>query len=390
MIYELERSQYGKVRSLFQGLWYHLAIFSVLEGNSPGRVLVNDAHDPRTAFVWDQVEGGFYLGGDAGNRAFNRALNTWILEKIYPEAREIPHLVDFTLNYEPEIWMSELDVILEGTRSLKHQRKHFALERLKIADWRAQIPAELEMVRVDGIFLTGTEMGNMEDVCQWVMNSWQSIENFEKRGVGFCLIHGDTIASWCIGDYVADGGKAYEIGIQTDEDYRRQGLAALTVAAAVDHCLSRGVEHVGWHCWSSNLASAATARKVGFAQTIEHPVYHAWYNRFDNLLVQANFCFQWEQYEETTLYCERALAMQEQRAADFLDSSIYPDLPAGWLRYRAASAWALLREYDAAFAHLHGALNDGWRDWDRAAEDDAFASLRQMPEWRALIDGMQK
>jgi RimJ/RimL family protein N-acetyltransferase len=90
-----------------------------------------------------------------------------------------------------------------------------------------------------------------------------------------------------IADYVA--GNDYEMGIHTDEDHRKRGFATLTVAATVEHCLANGVENIGWHCWSSNVTSAATAKKVGFEQTIEHPVYHAWYNKFDNFLVQGWF-----------------------------------------------------------------------------------------------------
>ncbi len=38
MIDELKPSQFERVRPLFRGLTYHLAIFSTIEGNSPGRI----------------------------------------------------------------------------------------------------------------------------------------------------------------------------------------------------------------------------------------------------------------------------------------------------------------------------------------------------------------
>ena len=64
----------------------------------------------------------------------------------------------------------------------------------------------------------------------WVRDSW-GVEDFLARGVGQCLVHGNTIASWCIGDYAA--GHACEIGIHTDERYRRRGLATLAVRATL-------------------------------------------------------------------------------------------------------------------------------------------------------------
>ena len=67
MIYKLTKNNYEKVRSLFKGLHYHLVIFSIIEGNSPGWVYVDDVDHPQSALVWDHTEGGFYLAGDENN-----------------------------------------------------------------------------------------------------------------------------------------------------------------------------------------------------------------------------------------------------------------------------------------------------------------------------------
>lgn len=84
MIYELGTPTHEKVRGLFAGLNYHLVIFSIIEGNSPGQIWVDRLDQPQTAFVWDKVEGGFYLVGNENNDEFNAALNHCIRQNIYP------------------------------------------------------------------------------------------------------------------------------------------------------------------------------------------------------------------------------------------------------------------------------------------------------------------
>jgi hypothetical protein len=156
MIDELEHSQFERVRPLFNGLSYHLAIFSVIEGNSPGRIWVDHPHDPQAALVWDIVEGGFYLAGFEGDDEINQALNRCIRQQIYPEAKQLPHTLDFVLNYFPETWESKLDVVLRDTAPMKHYRQHFTFKELKV-DWKSQLPEGFVMTRVDEKLLARTD-----------------------------------------------------------------------------------------------------------------------------------------------------------------------------------------------------------------------------------------
>jgi tetratricopeptide (TPR) repeat protein len=72
MIYELKPGEYEIARPIFKGLQYNLAIFSVIEGNTPGSVYVDDVADPKIAFVWEKSrDSGFYLEGYERNAGFN-------------------------------------------------------------------------------------------------------------------------------------------------------------------------------------------------------------------------------------------------------------------------------------------------------------------------------
>jgi RimJ/RimL family protein N-acetyltransferase len=383
MIYELNIPAYENVRELFAGLNYHLVIFSIIEGHSPGQIWVDRLDRPQTALVWDKVEGGFYLAGDERNDEVNAALNQCILQEIYPAAKKLPHCLDFELNYDPAAWENKFDVVLRDIFALKHYRQHFRCTRLTF-DWRAQLPAGFTLVRLDRDFLSQTHLKNMDKVTTWVLGNWQSVENFVAKGLGVCLVRGDEIASWSVADYTA--GQAYEIGIHTDEAYRRQGLATLTTAAAVEYCFERGAVEVGWHCWSENTASAATARKVGFEQTVEHPVYHAWYNRFDNFLVQGWANVQRQNYQAAATAYEAAFKMREAGDQEAAASHIWADgETVGWCYYHTARAWALIGNGDAAFKYLHQAIRQGWSHSERLHNDEAWQDLRQDKRWTELL-----
>jgi RimJ/RimL family protein N-acetyltransferase len=389
MIFELKKNDYEKVRSLFKGLNYHLVIFSIIEGNSPGRVYVDNVDHPQSAFVWDYTEGGFYLAGDENNEEFNQSLNQCILEEIYPASKEIPRCVEFVLNYHPDTWENKLDIVLRNTNAIKHFRKHFFLKELKV-DWRSMILDGFEITQVDEALLSRTQLKNMDHVTGWVMGNWQSVENFMEKGFGFCLLHNDTIVSWCIADYAAGNDTempiSAEIGIHTDEDYQKRGFATLTVAATVDYCLTHGFKNIGWHCWSSNEASVATAMKVGFEQIIEHPVYHAWYNPFDNLLVQGWFYIQRQEYQAAAEAYEAAFAMLDDGAEDALASHIFSEGDtAGWCYYNTARAWALTGDSDAAFRNIYKAVDKGWSHPEHLKNDDAFEKLHHDNRWSALL-----
>ena len=67
----------------------------------------------------------------------------------------------------------------------------------------------------------------------------------------------------CMGEQVGVEINCVEIGIETKEPYRRKGYAALTAAAFVDDCLSKGLIPV-WCCWDFREGSKELAEMLGF------------------------------------------------------------------------------------------------------------------------------
>ena len=385
MIYELKPGEYEIARPIFKGLQYNLAIFSVIEGNTPGSVYVDDVADPKTAFVWDKSrDSGFYLEGYERNAGFNAALNRLIVERLYPEARTLPGVLDFTLHYFPETWEDQFGAVLRDTNPMKNWRKFYAFRQLKV-DWRSMVPPGFVLRSVDGGLLARTGLRNADRLAHWAQDSWSSVDDFLARGLGFCLVHGDGVASWCMADYAS--GDRCEIGIHTDERYRRRGFATLTAAATVEHGISSRMPHVGWHCWGTNLASAATAEKVGFEKALDYPVYHAWFNAFDNCLVHGGYDLGRKRFRQSAEWYERAFQMADASEKAALESHWFSDAgdKAGCY-YNAARAWALAGESEAAIRNLNRAIDSGWTDAEHLRTDEDLESLHGTQSWEDLME----
>jgi RimJ/RimL family protein N-acetyltransferase len=248
------------------------------------------------------------------------------------------------------------------------------------------------MVPLDAALFGREDLVGVETIREWVLGDCRTAAEFERDERGCCVIHRSTSAlvAWCASEYtcqpVPGGPRACEVGIQTRESYRRQGFATLVAAATVERCLAECIEQIGWHCWDSNLGSAATARKVGFELADVQPVWNACFNTFDNWMLQAHYHNQAGRSVEALRCWEHAFEMWETEHPDAVASPhmrAHPDT-IGWCYYAAAKARSQLGDDDAALHHLNRALDEGWHDAASLREDEAFARVRELPGWEAL------
>jgi RimJ/RimL family protein N-acetyltransferase len=100
--------------------------------------------------------------------------------------------------------------------------------------------------------------------CLWrglAKNACGSIERFIEVGIGWCAMHGETIASEAYA--VFRGAKTFEIGVITARAHRGRGLAVAACRRLIEECRASGMD-VYWSCHESNLASQRAAVKLGF------------------------------------------------------------------------------------------------------------------------------
>ena len=354
MIHKLKEGEYERVLSVLEGMDFNLSVYAVVEGTCPGWIYVDDVVHPEAAFISSPE--GHYVVGNENNQAFNVSLKELITESILPKGKEAGWLY-FCLFYFPDTWEETLDVMFKEYLPVKDYQEFYAFKQLRV-DWKDRVPSGFSMNRVDEKLLSRTDLKNVNSVAGWAKGNFGSISDFVKKGFGFCLLHEHDMVSWCMADCVSEN--KCEIGIHTDEEYRKRGFATLTVATTVDYCISNNLTHIGWHCWSHNVGSAATARKVGFEKVLDHYAFKIWLNPFDNLLVHGNMDLMRQQFKEAAGWYERAFKIAEAEEPGVLDSHLFSSRgDQGRYYWKAACTWALAGERDASIRNLNKALDRG-------------------------------
>jgi RimJ/RimL family protein N-acetyltransferase len=281
MIYELKQADYHKVKPLFESLaTYNVAISALLDGINPGSILVDDPDTPQSAFM--QTVECQHLAGNPQNQTFITALNRHFHEHYFTD--------DPTSNGDfyfcvPDDWVAPIADVLTPRVPLTVRRRHYSCTQLKYANWREHIPDGFSVRRIDDNLFDSDDLIIPPDILKWMRWNWGNREQYREHGFGFCTLHGNKVVSWSLADCVS--GKRCEIGIRTDADYRQQGLAAITAAAAVDYALTNGFVSVGWHCDDANSGSWKTAEKVGFAKERDYTQYYALFSSVQHLAEQS-------------------------------------------------------------------------------------------------------
>ncbi len=369
---------------MFAELEWNLIITAVFEGTCPGGIYVDDSVNPKTALIVSPE--GYYLAGYAHNDEFNRELKQLFDEKIIPEKIKEGE-ENISLNYSPPAWEDNMEIILGDKFPLKVQGYYYKFDELRI-DWREIVPPGFSMVQIDEDLLRKTDLKNSGEVLHWSKKNWKSTDDFLKRGFGFCLLHEDTIVSWCLADCVS--GSRCEIGIETDENYWRRGFATATVAATVEYCLSHGFTEIGWHTGTTNVGSYKTAEKVGFVRVLEDEYYFSWFYPVDNFIEHGYFCWLDNNFRESAEWFERAIAVAE---SGEYDSFQIPRHTLQSICFYAACSWARVGEKDASFTNLYKGIKAG-EDPEQFAErlksSESLKSLHETEEWKRLLEVLEK
>ncbi|MGD2041285.1 MAG: GNAT family N-acetyltransferase [Anaerolineae bacterium] len=373
MLQELNPSEFERVRSLFQGFDYSLSIHAAIEGNNPGRIFVDNVHNPRTALALT-VE-GYLLAGDPDNLETIRALRRLFKEKIFTGEVFVNGDWSMSLAVHPEMWEALLPELIPTHEVERSERYHYLCSTVKF-DWRSHLPEEYTVRRVDHALLDDGQIVFPDVLRGWMdfEEMWWTKENFLSKGISFVVLRECEVVAWCTPDCVA--GDRIDVGVITHPAHRRQGLAAVVVAATVEECLIQGFHAVGWHCNVGNIGSWKTAEKVGFERSGEYAYYYYVYDPIDHLAELGWYYYRLGEYAKTVRYYEQVFALRDENA--------------DYYYHLAASAWALLGDGVRALKYLQKAAEQGWGHAKWTKEQDEFDILHDMPEWDAVLAQMER
>jgi len=227
-----------------------ISIDCVVEGQM-GQAFVDDAHNP-TAFVM-QLGVFCYLAGEAKSPA-GRAM----MESQSPPKLLMP---------SPPEWIETAQEI-HGDRLFEITRYSFSSEHLSIEHLERLLrdsPFRGQAQRIDAA-IAARALADPDGVVD--VSQFDSAEDFVERGVGFCLLDGETIVGAAYSSLVCS--KGIEISLFVLPAYRRRGVATTLGSMLVKYCLKSRMDP---HWDAANPESCKLAEKLGYAGTGTYEAY---------------------------------------------------------------------------------------------------------------------
>jgi GNAT superfamily N-acetyltransferase len=268
----LEPDDYADVRPLFEGMTYHLAALTVLGGTLPGRIYVDEPVSPRTAIVIPANQHRLYLGGPP-----ERSLLEDVMDLLAKQSGAESH--GFVVYYDPSNpWNYPLvQVLQEQEQGGFSACRQFYRLRGPFSPSSEPLPERITIGRIDEAMVGDGSLENRDLLREEILSESPLLEHFFRRNFGFAAQDGHKVVGWCLAEYRYQD--RCELGIETIEAYRRQGIAAHLASAVIRQAFAEGATEIGWHCWATNAPSVATALRLGFEKALEYPVCYVEYRQ---------------------------------------------------------------------------------------------------------------
>ncbi len=159
--------------------------------------------------------------------------------------------------YAGEPWR-RLIVAIHGERATPDPMQGFdasVLDKVALARLSDKVPAGFDLRRMT---LADVE-GLGPELSPHGMQVYDSAEAFMNRGVGYVAVKGDQLA--CVASSYGASAERVEVAISTAEPWRGRGLATVTAARLLLHCLERGITPE-WN--AANPVSQRLAERLGY------------------------------------------------------------------------------------------------------------------------------
>ncbi len=243
---------------------------TVLTGDMPGKVYVNDPRKPTTFHIVHPY-GMSLLLGDQDNQDFNEQFLDYALNTT---GQRTEHE---WMQTWPGEWQEKLERLLgdrlqpvdpvgpgseQGAVQL-HTRINFQFDPLKYK-WIDPTDPHIRIVRTNRRIFCDMKGSVVPKFF------WKSEDHFLKAGTGFSVFYKEQLACTAFSSYIH--GNQLELGIETLPEFRGKGLARFACAALIDHCIENHLEPV-WSCRLENRPSYQLALSLGFHPTAKIPYY---------------------------------------------------------------------------------------------------------------------
>lgn len=389
MIHELTTNK-DKLRPLITDFEYRPVLEAIIEGFTKGRVFVDDPSEPKSAIVWTcpfEGESSFYFLGKSSHTQFNKAFGHYFKTEIRTLAQK---------NEWEQYWPAPLSDWSEETFKdifghqllVKERTEYYILNPDKFrhlhSNWKKSIPEGYSVHPVESKDIFEQNREKLPEFAD--LTAWTSYDHFKERGLAYCLIKDDTkeIVAGCTTGYVVHGkNPRCELGVATDEHYRRRGFATLVSCATIEEALNRNLKVIV-EIWDINEASLKTHLKLGFEHLTDGTSYGCMFDELQHYLTLSHHLYvNYNNAQDSIRAFNEALEIQA-RTGQEISSVNY---------YFAACAYAKNGNIESALQSLVGAIESGLQDPKRFSEllqsNEVFSDLRKTKRFNEILKNVQ-
>lgn len=273
---ELLSSDFNKALFLLEKVPFNnLFAQVVLDKKVIGRVFVDNYKHPTVCLIIHKY-GMAMLCGNYKNKSFNTNLRSFLLNDL-PNSNTAKWMLTY-----PDNWETILSELLDNNLILMnnniedtilnnyHDKYILQKERINfkyntdslINDYL--LPEGYSLKLIDSAIydkITGSVIPH---------SLWNNKNDFLQNGIGYSLLYENQVVSTCFAAFIVN--KKFELGIETNESFRKKGFAYYPSIALIEYCLSNGYEPI-WACRKDNIGSFKLAQKLGFQPQSSHPYY---------------------------------------------------------------------------------------------------------------------
>lgn len=270
MIYELDNHQFHRCRDLVnRGV--NIEEKAIVEGTNPGRIFVDHIEKPRSGLIWQENHDGFIFVGDSRNEAFNQDVKRYVDEVITFEAKA-QGLNWFECIGNHPSWYTAFHDIFHAKKLDSWDQNVYMIcpDTFNAIGKERHQDDEFTVAQLTKEFLHQGTIENVAFAITKILDCWESEERFFEQGMGYCIVHNQSIVSICMSGYRYKD--VHGIAIETLPSYRGRKLAYKAASYFVDHCFARGYRPY-WDCMEDNHPSNAVARNLGFVKEFGYKGY---------------------------------------------------------------------------------------------------------------------
>ena len=242
----------------------------IVAGESKGNLWVDNIERPKIAITDSYAVGSFAFLGSINSEDEYMRLKNYIRNDIFNFLKQKGKDC-FEYSVESDDLKPYIQKMFED--KIIQSEKEYSFRITESNNKNHSLPEGFKMQIVDfdlwGKVIDG-DFKNELLLTKRLLESWESFDKFEKKGVGFCITYLDSIVAVIIG--TARFNNIISIDIEIVDELKHKGLGYSLTIEFVNECMQRGIIPQ-WDCVESNPISRKLAEKAGFKLFKENEVF---------------------------------------------------------------------------------------------------------------------